>query len=266
MSGEKAIKTLETLSGSKSISGMSKLGLTIKADVSLQEYIRLGKLLLTMRTTSHWWVGDWLYQSEKVKDGKVKDSIAELEIDLGYAIETLTQYRRVAGRIPEARRRGDLSFYHHRAVCSLNEELQDKFLVMASKQHLTVEKLEYRVRKHFRISHRSKVEEKEPLPDDMFEEKTEQAPPDDQQDDVAANDYGVDSDSQEDLDIIAEKTRKRVESASTAITTLFSDMTKGKKKRLPSADERQLMDGAINQFDEAVSQYRKVSVKSKRKK
>lgn len=93
--------------------------LVIPDDVTEDEWVELGVLLMRMKSTIQWVLGDWLVYG---MTQKWKDGYSYIEQKFGYEVETLWSYASVCRKVPTLTRIKDLSFSHHRAVTRFADE------------------------------------------------------------------------------------------------------------------------------------------------
>lgn len=106
-------------------------------DDAYDHYEMVGRFLAAAFDASRWWVADWLIFGE----GAFGERAAQAAEALGLSPDTLTEYTRVALRVPRSRRRKELHFSHHRAVAALDPEPQALFLQRAVDEMLSSREL-----------------------------------------------------------------------------------------------------------------------------
>jgi len=92
--------------------------------------------LMRMDAAVNWWIGDAILFLEACFTEDYTQLFPE-----GYAAKSLANMRWVASRIQPSRRREPLSWSHHEAVASLDEQLQDELLQMAEEEGWTVKQI-----------------------------------------------------------------------------------------------------------------------------
>jgi hypothetical protein len=108
--------------------------LTLKGDLSYEEWERSCKLVGRVGRGVQWWVADLVMYGEK----KFGERMAQGVEAMGYDARTLTNIAWVAERIEPARRRAELSFGHHQVVAALDAKPdQDTWLEKAIKKGWT---------------------------------------------------------------------------------------------------------------------------------
>jgi hypothetical protein len=106
------------------------------------------KVLMDLRrsegrtTRLQWAIGDWYCRGEATYGEAAAQGVPES----GYARKTVLNCARVARRIPEHRRREELTYAHHDAVASLEEDAQDRWLTWAIEHEATVQELRDAIR------------------------------------------------------------------------------------------------------------------------
>jgi len=101
--------------------------LSIRADLTFEDWQQLGGALRTIEGAVHWWLGDWLNYGER----KYGETYAQAVDTTGFDVQTLKNDAWVAEHIESSRRRDDLSFGHHAEVASLSPDKQDEWLSLA---------------------------------------------------------------------------------------------------------------------------------------
>ena len=144
------------------------------------QWQELGLFIKKAKGAVHFWIGDWLNYGE-TRWGKEHEK--ELEAEYNYDYETLRGDKWVASRIPNVRRRTELSFDHHKTVASLEPDEQERLLGKAAKEKLDNQSFRKLVR-----SYNLKVELPEFTPE-MEKEMQKQEPQFDQVQDVL--DHGI---------------------------------------------------------------------------
>lgn len=130
-----ALTALSTLEQS---GALTSVGLTLPTTITEDEYQALGRALGQAHGSIAWAVGDYLVAGESM----FGESWAELSEALGLSEDSRGVYMRVSQAIPRPKRRPELSFSHHRAVCSMSDEYErDSLLDKAIKQRWTVREL-----------------------------------------------------------------------------------------------------------------------------
>jgi hypothetical protein len=108
--------------------------LTLKGDLSYEEWERSCKLIGRVGRGVQWWVADLVMFGETKFGEKAYQGIEAM----GYDPKTLSNVAWVAERIEPARRRAELSFGHHQVVAALDAKPdQDAWLEKAIKKGWT---------------------------------------------------------------------------------------------------------------------------------
>ncbi len=89
---------------------------------------------------TQWAWGDWLLQGEAggVKPKQLQEEAVEIS---GYEWGTLKNFKSIAAKFQESRRRDGLTWSHHVTVSRLHDEMQDKILDRAIERKLSVKDL-----------------------------------------------------------------------------------------------------------------------------
>jgi len=100
------------------------------------QWSEAGKLLSKMDGCLTWWVGDWANYGEKTYENFTQEFGEDL-----WEYNTFRKAKWLCERIPNVRRRTNLSPSHHEEVISLDEKKQDYWLEKAEKDNLSREEL-----------------------------------------------------------------------------------------------------------------------------
>jgi hypothetical protein len=120
-------------------------GLEVSRSPSLSEWIDAGRKIQLAHKSSLWWLGDWLLRGEEAGidwAGQHAEIFDESFTDL----DTLRRARQVASLFPPDRRRGALSWSHHRDVAGLEPRDADRLLNAAERHNWPRDKLRKAVR------------------------------------------------------------------------------------------------------------------------
>jgi hypothetical protein len=101
-----------------------RIGMMLPRQLPYDKWIRIGRQLATISSSSAWCLGDWLAYGEDAYSGRYRDAIEQTSLDY----QTLRNYAWVARRFALSRRRDTLSFAHHAEVARLPEPEQDFWL------------------------------------------------------------------------------------------------------------------------------------------
>lgn len=118
------------------------LGFTPRPGMSYHSFVGICVAVREMKESINFVVGDLIIEGEKMFGDEVYQALEELDISVG----TKQQCIRVAERIPQARRRGELKWSHHRAVAAFEPEEQDRWLQEAIDRAWTKGELEQAIR------------------------------------------------------------------------------------------------------------------------
>lgn len=112
------------------------------------DWVEHGRRLGLMGRSGGWWVGDWLnygnavYGERYVRASRITH----------YDVQTLMNMAYVASRFDPSRRRESLSWSHHAEVTALEPEHQDRLLVRAEAERLSVRDLRDELRRERRAA------------------------------------------------------------------------------------------------------------------
>lgn len=121
---------------------LSFLGYSADAQLGIHEWIEDGAALATMEKGIRFAIGDWIVFGES----RYGEAHAQAIDATALSYSSINSARWVASRIPETRRRSELSWSHHEAVASLVPAEQDALLAQAITQKLDREQTRESVR------------------------------------------------------------------------------------------------------------------------
>lgn len=98
------------------------------AQLSKENFITLGEMILMIHNALQWIIGDYFAYGEQNRYGSRNELAKQLNVDP----DTVTNWTSVCRKIEYTRRRVDLEFGHHEAVAALTPEQQDYWLEQAS--------------------------------------------------------------------------------------------------------------------------------------
>lgn len=114
------------------------LVLTLRDEESdFDRYEAIGRFLAAAHDAARWWIADWLIFGE----GAFGDRFYQVAEVTGLSESTLTDYARVALRVPRSRRRADVHFSQHREVAKLDPDAQSFWLARAAERSLSTREL-----------------------------------------------------------------------------------------------------------------------------
>jgi hypothetical protein len=115
----------------------NKNGLTIKKDLSVEDWLSLGNTLETMQGAIQWWIGDWLNYGEQ----RYGETYTQALDASKYSYETLANIKWVAKSIESSLRSESLSWSHHKEIAPLPKRKQSYFISLAQEERLSVSSL-----------------------------------------------------------------------------------------------------------------------------
>lgn len=118
------------------------VGLRFPAEVTFNDWARMGALVVRVADSSAWCLGDWLVFGRGHYAKRYRTAVAAAGLDY----QTLRNYAWIAGRFEWSRRRPELSFQHHAEVASLTEDEQDRWLAQAVRRKWSRNELRRAVR------------------------------------------------------------------------------------------------------------------------
>lgn len=115
----------------------TETGLLLPETYSFDQWQETGGVLGRIERSSAWWVGDWLNFGER----KYGETFAQGAEATGLDPGTLSDYAAVAARIELPRRRGNLSFGHHREVAYLEVHEQEEWFDRSEREGWSIQEL-----------------------------------------------------------------------------------------------------------------------------
>ncbi len=107
----------------------SRCALKLRDGIPYDAWLGVGRSIVQVRSTSAWWLGDWLVYGERVYRRRYRDAMRATPLDY----QTLRNYAWVARQVEPSRRRDTLSFQHHAEVAALPAVEQDLLLGRAER-------------------------------------------------------------------------------------------------------------------------------------
>jgi hypothetical protein len=114
---------LDTTDGARGVRS-TRVGARFDPLLPFEAWKALGGRLGLYSNATAWWLGDWLAFGRMKYGRRYKEAIAATGLDY----QTLRNYAMVARRFEVSRRRDNLTFQHHAAVCALPDAEQDRWL------------------------------------------------------------------------------------------------------------------------------------------
>lgn len=108
----------------------TNVGLRFPKNLSYAEWVRAGRNVARIASSSAWFIGDWLICGQNRYQDRYREAVEAVGLDY----QTVRNYAWVARRFPVERRREGLSFQHHAEVASLAPPDQDKLLAEAEER------------------------------------------------------------------------------------------------------------------------------------
>lgn len=125
---------------------LTPTGLTAYGAPKFEEWIKCGDFIQKANKSVHFWIGDWLNFGE----GLYGETYTQAMDETKYALQTLSNDKWIASRIPSSRRRENLTFSHHAEVADLEAEEQKELLDVAEKNKLNTSEFRKMVR-HYKL-------------------------------------------------------------------------------------------------------------------
>ncbi len=125
---------------------LTKTGLVLASDLSIDDWVAVGKKLVLASGAIQWWLGDWMtYGEKRYEPGMYSEALNAFDYDR----HTLYDYASVARKVRSSLRNEDLSWNHHRAVTALDEDQQEAMLTKAETEELSVQGLREEVKRTY---------------------------------------------------------------------------------------------------------------------
>lgn len=116
---------------------LTPTALILTDELDVDTYEALARYLGSLNDSVNFWLGDlWIYGDQVY--GELAAQLIEAS---GRSPGSLQQCVRVSMGVTPGRRRRELSWSHHRAVCHLDPDDQDDWLTQASVNHWTKQEL-----------------------------------------------------------------------------------------------------------------------------
>jgi hypothetical protein len=115
---------------------------TASGEMDLAEWVAAGRSLGAIGRCSQWWLADWI----RYGNARFGERYARAAAITGYDPQTLMNMVYVASRFDFSRRREKLSWSHHEAVASLEQDRQERWLNLATERKLSVADLRLELR------------------------------------------------------------------------------------------------------------------------
>lgn len=119
-----------------------------------------GNGIATAHSQNHWALGDWIAYGAANWPERYIEAAATIAVPK----RIIAEATKVAMLIPPDKRRPDLSWSHHRAVCDLEPDHQQAWLQRALDEHFTADELDRHVRRHIAIEAQAVEEELPGMP------------------------------------------------------------------------------------------------------
>ena len=116
---------------------LTRVGLKIAEGLSEEEWERLVRLAFTLGNAFFFAIGDALYYGKHRHALRYRALMEEYELEF----DRVREWVYVAGNVPEAIRREELYFRHHRAVAKLIPSKQERWLALAVERGWTTREL-----------------------------------------------------------------------------------------------------------------------------
>lgn len=121
-----------------------RTGLSLPADLPLDDWKRIGRQIFAISDASAWWLGDWLVYGQNRYPERYQRALDET----GLNYQTLRNYAWVARKFEPSARHEGLSIQHHAEVAALPAEDRERWLDRAERFSWSRNKL----RQHLKAS------------------------------------------------------------------------------------------------------------------
>lgn len=117
-------------------------GLVFEGFITQDNWFELGRLLVGLKDSVHWMIGDWLIYGMEQFNLTYKQAESLLQChNITFSYQTLRNDKYLASRIPLSYRNEKLSWQHHKEVASLDYEHQKYWLSLAEEKRLSTKEL-----------------------------------------------------------------------------------------------------------------------------
>lgn len=140
------------------------LGLRLPADATFEDWSKLGRRLCMGARAINWLIGDWLIAGVEKFGEQARD---EANTIFRSDVDRFDPIVRTCRKFPEDRRHDRLSFGHHLAVVTLEDEEAQKLLSDAEERRLPVREVRREVMAH-RVSSGGFLPRDDDDPDDTM--------------------------------------------------------------------------------------------------
>lgn len=121
-------------------------GMEIADGLPFEVWVELGRRTLVAyvddkSSMTSWLLGDWYLYGFWEYGGRADDAVAEVAPVYGISVETIRRRARICESVDFPRRRGNLSFGHHRLIARLEAAEQERWLGRAEREGWTAREL-----------------------------------------------------------------------------------------------------------------------------
>lgn len=120
----KEIQIVKELKPVEDFCKITTVGLEIKEDTKIENWLKIGDGLKRMNGAMQWWIGDWLNYGEQ----KYGEMYAQALDKTNYEYETLAKLKQVSEKVEISNRLPILSWTHHFAIAYLEPDQQKEWL------------------------------------------------------------------------------------------------------------------------------------------
>lgn len=132
-----AVEEVTRASLAEDIGEVTKVSWKAPANMTFEEWERVGNTLQTIQGSINWWIGDWLNEGEQ----RWGEMYAQAIETTGWDYSRLSQAKSVAARVQFSIRIENLTWTHHMRVADLEPDEQRYWLARAEAEHWNTRQL-----------------------------------------------------------------------------------------------------------------------------
>ncbi len=122
---------------------VSRVGMELQPGLSKQDWLEAGRRCALIERANRWWIGDFLNYGEQAEYGETyREALSLFELDYS----TLADLKWIASEFRFSDRSENLTWTHHRATASLDEDVRRYWLREAEENRWSVRELKARIK------------------------------------------------------------------------------------------------------------------------
>jgi hypothetical protein len=149
---------VETVAQERVPADLNEVSLTLPDGLSLDAWLKIGRVLRTVERSAMWWIGDWIRYGER-RYGRMYEQAMQTT---GYSYQTLADAKWVAEQYEISARAEKLSWSHHRVVARVEPAQREEMLRRVAASGLSVRETEAEVSRLRPPSPAQRVERRTP--------------------------------------------------------------------------------------------------------